>query len=309
MRVDHGTFDVIVVDNGSGDDSLPRLRRAMSEAADRTRGAFVETLLGRPSAVPPASAPRWILIPNARNDGFTGGNNHAVEFALAALDPTYVLLLNNDTTVDPHFLTHLVRRAERDPAVGCVGPRAYFYAQPTMIQFAGGGFVTPILGRVTAHGWGSIDGPKWNEPMTLDYIGGACILIRASVLREVGLLDPDYFAYWEETDLCARVRSSGHTCVYEPFAKIWHKGGAASGKVTSTYYMARNRFIFLKKNASSRVHLLFLAGFFFFGFWLGLCTLLIEHRSFELVRAYSQGTWDGLRGQRGRFQQRRSAST
>ena len=83
----------------------------------------------------------------------------------------------------------------------------------------------------------------------VDYVEGSCLLVKNDLINEIGLLDPEYFTYWEEMDWCIRGQMAGYDSLYAPKAIIWHKGRASDLSANSIYYMIKNRFLFIKKNA------------------------------------------------------------
>ncbi len=198
VRYAHKT--VVVVDNGSRDGSVDAIRKC-----------FPDTL----------------LICNERNERFARANNQGIRIALQQ-NADYVLLLNNDTLVDPDFLHHLVRRAESDASIGMVGGKIYYADAPDRLWFAGGG-VDLWRGRIWHYGLRQPDKGQYNQPRDVDYVTGCCILVKRSCIEAVGGLDESYYIYGEDVDWCFRARQAGFRVVYEPEAKIWHKISSSSG--------------------------------------------------------------------------------
>jgi len=130
----------------------------------------------------------------------------------------------------------------------------------------------------------------------VDKIEGSCMLVKEKVLDEIGLLDKRFFVYWEETDFCFRVDKKGYKAIYSPKARIWHKIATSSGGVCSplhTYYMTRNMFLFMKKNAKTINLIKFLLYFFCFRFWFnsGIC---LYHQDMKEFISFLGGVKDGL---------------
>jgi hypothetical protein len=202
---------ILVVDNASSDDSVASIRREF---------------------------PSVEVIVNALNLRFAGGNNVGIRHALQK-GTEYVLLLNNDTTVDPEFLTELVKRAEGDPAIGMVGAKIYYYSDPGRIWFAGGriewwkGWISHIGLRESDHG-------QHDTSADVDYITGCCLLVKRSVIDKTGMLDERFFMYGEDVDWCLRAQRAGFRLLYEPRAKVWHKLSVSSGGHFS-WYKNRNK--------------------------------------------------------------------
>ncbi len=220
--------ETIVVDNGSAGDDARLLRERFGDSI--------------------------LLIASGENLGFAGGANLAIREALAA-DADYVLLLNNDVTVDPEFLDELVGAAERLPRAAAVCPKIYFHDESTVICSTGGR-INPWAGTARQVGRGEQDRGQYEEIAERDYADGACMLIRREALERVGLLDEDYFAYWEETDWCARASEVGYKCYYAPAARVWHKTARSLTPDAEYYYLfRRNALLFLRKRKSP-LHLL-----------------------------------------------------
>ncbi len=219
-QVDYAPYQVVVVDNGSADDAVAQIR---------------------------AHYPEVTLIEAGENLGFVGGNNLALRHPLA-LAADYALLLNNDTEVKPDFLRLLVDVAESDPHIGLVGPTIYYFEQPNTIWSAGGtiDWHTGLTSMVNLNE--ADTGQLGTAPRPMDFVTGCALLIKRSAMDKVGLLDPRFFAYYEEAEWCVRVGRAGYRILHVPQAKVWHKisivARAASPQVH--YYMVRNRLLFLQ---------------------------------------------------------------
>jgi len=279
-KITYPNYEVIVVDNGStGDDA---------DVLEERFGDYIH------------------LIRNDENYGYAGGNNTGMRYALENSAPEYVLLLNNDTTVAPCFLERMVEVAGGDDGTGIVGPKVYYHAFPDRIWGAGGR-VSMRTGRTFHIGMKETDRGQYDAGREVDYIPGCCLLVKAEVIKKVGLLDESYFCYWEETDYCFRAREAGYRSVYVPEAKIWHKAplklsvwdrGAAGGKVSGLYryYLTRNSFKFLRKHATRGQYRTFLLYLFGYHVWFMTAVCLLYHRSPGQGGGLWRGVWDGLGG-------------
>lgn len=190
----------------------------------------------------------WVrVIRNEDNLGFAGGNNVGIRRALAD-GADYVLLLNNDTVVEPTMLAHLVSAGEQSAGIGMVGPKIYYESDRRRIWFAGGRITAP--GRIGHYGWNQLDHGQCDEPREVDFITGCALLIKRAVFERIGCLAPEFFLLFEETDFCARARRHGFQCWYEPRATLYHKVSASFGGFSPDYYyyFSRNYLLFQERN-------------------------------------------------------------
>ena len=200
--------------------------------------------------------PEVRVIENRENNGFAGGNNVGMRSALDG-GADYVFLLNNDTTVAPDLLEPLVALAGSDGRIGIVGPKMLYHGEPDTIWSAGARI--DARARVTRMGDGEKDdaGGQAEAPRDVDFIVGCGLLARRAVLEEIGLLDEQFFLYFEETDLCARARRAGWRVVYQPAARLWHKVSRSTGvdSPLTLYYMWRNALLYLARHGTRRARL------------------------------------------------------
>ncbi len=246
LNINYINYQIIVCDNHSTDDSFYRLRRwAENNAAD-----FYFINLENDFLPEKSVKSRLIFIETVSNRGFAGGNNIAIEFALKN-KAEYILLLNNDTTVDADFLAPLVEACEKDPEIGMAGGKIYYYDHPERIWAAGGGMISLFSAESRHFGLNETDNEVNSAPADLDYITGCLLFIRSKVIKEASLMDEKYFLYYEESDWAWRVKKAGYKIRYIPGSKIYHKVSAAvgsGGDLLIKYYMARNQIYFVKKN-------------------------------------------------------------
>jgi GT2 family glycosyltransferase len=218
-RVTWQNYTVLVIDNNSSDGTYEAIQ---------------------------AKFPEVMLLKCAQNLGFAEGNNIGLQYAYA-MGYNYALLLNNDTEVAPDFLEPLVQAMESDPSCGAVGPMIFYHSQPNVI-WSVGGIANRNLGKTEMRGLDQVNNGQFDEPAEVDFVTGCALLIRVSVLPAIGLIDPRFGMYFEETEWCARIRSAGYAILVVPESKIWHKisPGQQSLSLRVTYYMTRNRLLYLK---------------------------------------------------------------
>ena len=314
-QITYPNYDVIVVDNGSENESVERIKEYV-EGKIKVESKFFEYSIenkpikiieytreeeeaggGKENEITNLPSNRkLILIKNEKNYGFAEGNNIGMRYALKALNPDYILLLNNDTVVDPEFLTELLNVAGSDQRIGILGSKTYYYSQPNRIQLTWNK-IDMWRGLVFLAGAGEIDRGQHNEIRETDYVPGSCLLIKQETIKRIGLLDASYFNYWEETDYCMRAKKAVFRSFYCPNAKVWHKISQSASKVAgfSAYYMTRNRFQFMKQHATQSQYLSFLLYFFGFQFWFTGGIHLVYHRNIKAFKSFLRGVMDGLR--------------
>jgi GT2 family glycosyltransferase len=184
--------------------------------------------------------PQAQVLINAENLGFAGGMNVGLRAALNR-GAGYVLLINNDTLLALDLLGVLLAVAEEDPRVGMVTPKIYYADPPDRVWYAGAMRRRWLPGQAFP-GYGRRDAPRYDRRRDVDYVTGCGLLVRASVLRQVGLFDEvTFFMYHEDLDLSERVRRAGYRIVYAPQAHMWHKESASTAPLSPRrwYYLGR----------------------------------------------------------------------
>ena len=282
FRQRYENYRVIVCDNASPDDSVERIaawaagRQVAPEAPDSRLRSHSSPPVAKPIAMaiygregaeaggPPEADPPLVVVRTGANLGFAAGNNVGIRYALARGDADFVWLLNNDTVVDPQALSTMVARAAADPSVGMVGSKLLYYDQPDRIQAIAGGRLTPWQGLAAHVGADERDDGRWGDPLEVDVILGASLLVRRDVLAEVGLLDERYFMYSEELDWCWSARKAGWKLVYAPGSVVWHKVGRSVGHRSplQEYHAARGTLLFMQKHFPERLPLAFAYGLY-----------------------------------------------
>lgn len=205
------------------------------------------------------------VIRSESNKGFTGGNNMGIYYAIEKYNSDYVLLLNNDTTVDPNFLKEMVRMAQDDANIGMVGSKIYFTKGN---EYHADSYTKEEIGKVLWYAGGSID---WNHIAAFhrgvdevdrgqfdtqsesDFVTGCSMLVKREVLEKIGTFDKRFFLYFEDVDWSLRAQKAGYTIGFCPTSIVYHKNAGSSGGSGSTihqYYQARNRLLFAFKHGS-----------------------------------------------------------
>lgn len=316
-RITYPNYDVIVIDNGSNDDSVKKIKEYADGKIVVNSKFFKYNPNNKPIKVFEISEDdarqgkfnrplyekidvdrRMILIKNEANYGFAGGNNVGIKFALSILNPDYVLLLNNDTVVDPKFLSELVKIAENNEKIGIIGPKIYYYdynKQNDIIWFAGG----RIFWWFPLHyhkGIRSYDNVAYSRILEVDFITGACVLIRKEILCRLGLLPTEYFMQYEDIDFSMRVIKYGYKSVYVPMAKIWHKVSASY--VGLKCFHIKNSFrgsiLFYRKYLSLFKFSIILILLIFIKLPIFLSHYVVRSRNISLFKCGMEGIIQGL---------------
>ena len=275
FRADYPDFRVIVCDNGSTDGSLERIK----EWAEGLLPSAVatESHMYRFSAPPcskplqcieyplavaekggdPAADHPLVLIRTGANLGFAGGNNVGMRYALSRGDFSHVWLLNNDTVIDAHALTALVRRMREKKNAGMCGSTLLYYENPDRVQVLGGGWYCKWIGLPWHLGRLQKAGDSINRERVekwMNYVVGASLLVSKEFLEDIGLMCEDYFLYFEETDWAIRAKGK-YSLAYAPESIVYHKVGGSIGTSSNPllksyncdYYNIRNRLFFTRR--------------------------------------------------------------
>lgn len=202
-----------------------------------------------------------------KNLGFSGGHNLGIKYA-TEMQADYILILNNDTTVDPSVVETLFTVIEQNKCVAVV-PMIYFSPgqefhkdrygkndEGKVVWYAGGKLDWKNL--IGYHvGVDEVDTGQFNAVVETEFATGACVLLPLSVLEKSGWFDEQYFLYYEDNDLCMRLKKYGKI-LFVPQAKIWHDNAGSTGGSGSNlqdYFITRNRMLFGMKYAPLRTRL------------------------------------------------------
>ena len=206
------------------------------------------------------------LINSKVNTGFSGGHNIGFRHAFEH-NAEYVVILNNDTTVDNQLLQKLIASGSEREDAGIIAPKIYFSKGS---EFHSDRYSNSEKGHVLWYAGGEID---WNnmywkhrgvdevdkgqfeKTEETDFASGCCFAIKTSTLKKIGLFDERYFLYYEDSDLNERAKRSGYRIFYEPQAMLWHQNAGStggSGSPLQDYFTTRNRLLLGYTYASNR---------------------------------------------------------
>ena len=239
--------------------------------------------------------PNVHVIRSIQNLGFAGGNN----LGLKAARGKYLYIVNNDTFLkgsdsDKHkSLQIMINRLESSPTIGMVCPKILFAWPPNPIQFAGYTPLSRITIRNKAIGCGEEDRGQYQNAHSTPYAHGAAMMIKREALENVGFMPECYFLYYEELDWSVMFTQTGYEIWYEPDSTIYHKESQTTGANSSlkTYYITRNRLLFVKRNIKSPIKWLS------YSYLIGLVAVrdiikYICNCHFDLAKAVCQGIRD-----------------
>jgi len=277
IKSDGFSVEVIVVDNGSTDDSVERIRK---------------------------TEPKVKIVENKKNLGFAEGNNVGIRYALENR-ADYICLLNNDTRVDPDFLVELFKVAQSDKKIGLIGGKIYFEkkyeffkdkykdSQRGKVIWYAGGLIDWNNVYASHRGVNEVDTGQYDQTVETEYISGCLMFGAREMFRKAGLFDKRYYLYFEDVDLSQRIRKEGFKLIFYPKAKIWHlnSGSSGSGSSLHDYFITRNRLLFGMKYASLRSKIALIKE---------SLELLKNGRKWQKIgvrdfyfRRYGKGSWNG----------------
>lgn len=231
--------------------------------------------------------PQIKTIRSEANLGFAGGNNLGIKAAKGK----YLFFVNNDTLfkADTHFKA-LIDRLESNENIGMVCPKIRFSWDQCPIQFAGYTPLSPITLRNHSIGFGEEEKGQYNTPHPTPYAHGAAMMTKREVIDKAGLMPECFFLYYEELDWSMMITRAGYEIWYEPNCTIYHKESQTTGQQSplKTYYITRNRLLFVKRNVSNMMKYLSYA------YIIGIVTLkdILKYffsRRFDLVKATING--------------------
>ena len=255
---------VILVDNGSSDDSVARVSKEFPEVE---------------------------IIRSPTNLGYGPGANLGIKQALAE-DTNAIFFLNNDTIIDRHILISLLPHMADD--VGLLAPLIY-YETPNNKIWSLGGNTNPLTLEKSNPGKNTIDHGNWQSVIERDFVPGTAILVPRKTIDTVGIFDENFWMYYDDADYCERVRRTGLRILVIPEAKVWHKIAASSGGRDSPnerYWMARSSILFFKKHSRPWQWIFIIP--YRLGSAFRTSLRLLRRQSFPAFSAYWRGLIDGF---------------
>jgi len=264
-------FDVVVVDNASSDGTTEAVRRRFPAAK---------------------------LIVNTKNLGGAGGFNSGLRYVLDAGKYRFAWLLDNDVVVDPGALTGLRAEFDRDPTVAIAGSLILRRDTPTTLQELGARVSLETFEREPIYK----DYPLaaiGKEPLEVDYVPACSLLVDLEKVRRVGLLDEEFFLYYDDVEWCIRMKRAGYRVMATPMSRVWHReGGRNRTSNLPVYYAWRNAFHFFMTTVAGTPHV---EPFFQVFLKRAFVAINLTHRLGKpnSCRTIASAMWDAILGRRG----------
>ncbi len=201
------------------------------------------------TVIDPAVYPTVRVLRSEHNLGFTGGNN----LGIAAAKGDFFFIVNNDTELNKSLVNTLIETILANPAIGVVCPKIRFFDPPHRVQYAGYSQMNRYTGTAHQLGFNQIDGVQFDRPGPTPFAHGCAMLVRREVVERVGRFADRFFLYYEELDWSQRITDAGYVIYYQPLAEILHKESVSVGRgsVLRTYYLTRNRILWMRRHASA----------------------------------------------------------
>ena len=243
-----------------------------------------------PTSVIASKYPEVKLIVSNENLGFAGGNNLGIKESKG----DYLLFLNNDTEVDPGVLEPLVKLFETNPDAGAASSKILYHNSGETIQYAGSSRVDPFTGRSKRVGYMEKDNGQHDQLKETHLAHGAAMMVPRRVINKVGMMPEFFFLYYEEVDWCESIKKGGYKIFFVPESKVYHKESMSIGKGSTlkTYYMTRNRLLYMRRNTTGLSKVLWILFFLLFSLPKNALKYTLK-RDLEHARAFWRGlTWN-----------------
>lgn len=299
FRIDYPNYQVIVVDNGSTDDSVKKIKAWAEGKQEVLTPELTHPLyhLSHPPVQKPIPYIEYdretteaggfpekekllynklskgiphpmVLIQTRENLGFAGGNNVGIIYAMAKGDCDYIWLLNNDTVVEKNVLMKIVKLVESFKEIGIAGGKIYCYNNPEKLWFAGG-HINFLFGG-GFHSYKDKNQNFYNSfdfSTECDFITGCSMLIKKAVLSAFSGFDERFFLNYEDIDFCYQVKKNGWKIRVANNSRIFHKvsGSQKKGSCILLYHVNRSRLVWIRKTIKNEKRL-----------YVGLCFYILS---------------------------------
>ena len=262
-NVNYDNLEIIIVDNASANREIEQLVKDYPQV-------------------------KFIMSPE--NLGFAGGNNLAIEEARGE----YLFFVNNDAELTPDCIPPLLQTFKDCPDAGAISPKFHYHSKPGIIEYAGYSAISPFTGRNTTIGANERDQGQYDELSMTNYTHGGGMMVPKYVVDKVGPMPEDYFLYYEEFDWCEMMKRAGYKIYYQPKALVRHKVSASIGQDSTlkTYYLTRNRILFMRRNKNILSYFTFLTFLFCFTVPKNVLLFTIKRKYHHLSVFLKAVTWN-----------------
>lgn len=267
-KIKYDNFETVVIDNGSTDNSVQLIRN---------------------------NYPGVHIIENNINLGCCEGRNVGIRYSLEK-GAGYIFLLDNDTIVDGNIIQELLLISESDPKIGVAVPMIYYFDRKNVVWTAGGLLIDWPRGRFIDSQRGQIDNGQFAQ-RDVDTHPEGFSFVKREVFERAGLIDPDFFFYYEGGEWSTRVKRKGYRIVFVPQAKVWHKVSFSHGEESPKFYYlrVRNRLLFMRKSAVKPYRIIF-SLYFIYDFLINILLTLYFSKKKKEMKAAILGIIDFVRG-------------
>jgi len=263
-------LEIIIIDNGSTDGSQKEIKNTIAKMQKE----------------------KWVhleLIENKINLGSSIARNQGIRASYGK--SKYVWMLDNDIVADPNALKELVELGEKYREIGILGSVNYYYNNPEEINYLGSmlNWKTWLFRDIYEKELAN------SNAYFVDCVATSSLLIKKEIINEIGMLDPEYFCYFNDVDWCLRAKKSGYRICFLRNSKIWHKVLHSTNKISGfkIYYTTRNMIRLIKKNAPHKKYIIFLLYLFIYFLPRNL-VLLILQKNISILSSLLKGLRDGL---------------
>ncbi|HVI47680.1 MAG TPA: glycosyltransferase family 2 protein [Chitinophaga sp.] len=259
-RISYSNLEVIVVDNASRENPEAAVKKIYPSAK---------------------------IILSDTNLGFAGGNNLGIKAATGE----YFFLVNNDTEFTEGLIEGLLEVFRQHPDAGVVSPKFHYFFHKGTIEYAGYHAVDMLTGRNSMIGCREQDNGQYDMLAETHYAHGGAMMVSAAAVEKVGLMPEVYFLYYEEFDWCEQFKKHGYKIYYQYKSLIYHKESMTTGKNSplKTYYITRNRILFMRRNVKLPARLFFTCYFIFLTIPKNTVQFLLKRETVHM-----KAFWNGI---------------
>lgn len=263
LAISYTNFELYIVDNGSDENIKEQIESEFKSSKIK------------------------VIVSN-KNLGFAGGNNLAIEQAKGK----YLLFINNDTEVNIAFLEPLIETLENNKDIGMISPKIIFHNTDNLVQYAGSGGINTLTGRAKKKFLPQKDIGQFDKSHYTELGHGAAMMVPMEVIKKVGMMPDLYFLYYEEHDWCEMIKRAGYKVYYEARSTVYHKESVSVGKSSplKTYYLTRNRLLFMRRNVKGLTLVINLLFFFLASFPINIIKY-IKNGNWSHLKVFIDGVW------------------